>query len=65
MRLSRSTRNGKEPVAYVRTASQAVLAASQYAHVELGKRHWVERCRKSLETLLRISGERDNASGDA
>lgn len=50
-------------VEFVRNACQTVLAASQYAHVEIGKRHWVEKCRKALEMVLRISAERDDEVG--
>lgn len=44
---------------FVKNAAQAVLSASQYAHVELGKRHWVDRCRRALNSLLQASERRD------
>ena len=44
---------------FVKNAAQAVLAASQFAHVELGKRHWVDRCRRALNALLTASESRE------
>ena len=47
---------------FVKNAARAVLSASDFAHVELGKRHWVERCRKALNGLLQASSRRDGSS---
>ena len=47
---------------FVKNAAQAVLSASQFAHVELGKRHWVDRCRRALNGLLQASERREVAA---
>jgi len=47
---------------FVKNAAQAVLSASQFAHVELGKRHWVDRCRRALNGLLQASERREVAT---
>ena len=47
---------------FVKNAAQAVLSASQFAHVELGKRHWVDRCRRALNSLLQASERREGAA---
>jgi hypothetical protein len=46
---------------FVKNAALAVLSASNFAHVELGKRHWVDRCRRALNDLIKAS-ERRNLS---
>lgn len=46
---------------FVKNAAQAVLSAAEFAHVELGKRHWVDRCRRALNGLLQASERREVA----
>lgn len=52
----------EEQTAFIINAANAVLSASQFAHVELGKRHWVERCRRALNGLIQASERTEKAS---
>lgn len=42
----------EQEIEYVVNAANAVIAASQYAQVEISKRHWVEKCKRALLLIV-------------